>query len=84
MQPTTPLLALLIQDSAFDTVINTGTSPDTTILHSTNALLRQKTSENDLNMPEHRYILHLTEMTKGLLAEKKILQCQLNEAKAVI
>lgn len=84
MRPPTPPPAPSSQDSVFDTVINTGTSPDTTVLRSTNALMRRKTCQNDLNTPARRYVLHLTEMTEGLLAEKKILQCQLDEAKAVI
>jgi len=83
MRPTTPP-ALSNQDSIFDTVIDAGTSPDTTVLRSTNALIRQKTCENNLNTPARRYVLHLTEMTEGLLADKKILQRQLDEAKAVI
>ena len=84
MRPTTLPSAPLSQESIFDTVINTGTSPDTTVLRSTNALIRQKTCQKDLNTPMHWYVLHLTKMTEGLLAEKKILQCQLDEAKAVI
>ena len=83
MRPTTPP-APSNQDSIFDTVINTGTSPDTTVLRSTNALIRQKTCENALNTPARRYVLHLTEMTEGLLADKKILQRQLDEANAVL
>lgn len=84
MRPTTSPPAPLNQDSIFDIIINTGTSSDTTALRSTNALIRRKICQNDLNTPARRYILHLTEITEGLLAEKKILQCQLDEAKTVI
>jgi len=83
MRPTTPP-APSNQDSIFDTVIGTGTSPDTTVLRSTNALIRRKTCGNNLNTPARRYVLHLTEMTEGLLADKKILRRQLDEANAVI
>ena len=83
MGPTTPSPAPS-HDSLFDDVIGAGFSPDATVLGSTNATIRQKACNNELNTPARRYIPHLTEMTKCLLAEREILRRRLADAEAII
>ena len=83
MRPTTPSPAPS-HDSLFDDIIGAGFSPDTTVLRSTNAIIRQKACNNELNTPARQYIPHLTEMTECLLAEREILRRRLADAEAIL